>query len=686
LAKLVARKCNFQIVFFDDHEQFCVPTSASPESRFKYLLARAALIRHLKQNLPSAAPKVLVKNFSSVDCKSFTNYLDSQGVYFVMCHDGSTQSKAQKAGFRWMIHWFIEQGYNAALINSLEFLDTKVMSMVLEFSNVKVSSESIPRSNPKAEITRNGQSKQDLKTYEQLSAWQDADKMDLSERELITLAALTKMIRDEEADAKLSSLFLLHTTLLRYSSLSDRRFDLAKDNNEAKELVEEFAASAYEQLQDPLLYESFDDIMAEECDTGDLIDARLFYALCSQKESLLPVHGDVDRRYATLVELVNKLSGKNSVPRLDLEIAKAIPGQDAAADSDKEQFETVMPFINPTFDEHLAPIHLSVDDSISSATNTSNKIFSELTHWHNTKPVVRKGVLGPKVGWWILRRNQYFMAEMIAYAASLTNASGKVLDPEVIISTGPKKLPIMPKPINGKTVPEKKEAPKKEAKPGKKGGPVKKGGKAAALEAAAAVKASKVDQQELRIFQAWEGIVRDLQKISDLGVRYSKAKKYLQGLSSRDAAAVGAEVELFMIGLLLELWTNDTDTNKNRAYAALIWDHSTRLYRNPEGLTKSIIDTINEILQILGITALPFKAPTIDRKLPFTMPALEATRRKSKKISASMQDLTVGQDPREFQLSHCGPYFDRSIDSAPDARVAFHVSLWFAQFLILKHY
>jgi hypothetical protein len=606
-----------------------------------------------------------------VDCEPFSEYLASQSVYFVMCHDGSTQSKEQKSSFRWMIHWFIIQGYNAALINSLEFLDTKVMAMVLEFSKIKI--EPIPRSASPAEITRNGESKKDLKIYEQLSALQDSDDADLSERELLTLAALAKMIRDENADAKLISLFILHTICLKYYSLGDRRFD-TKGNEEAQELIQDFATAAYEQLHDPSLYEVFDDIMAEECDTGDLVDARLFYALCNQVDDLPDVHSEFEARYSTMIALVNKLSGTSYVPRLDLEVISAKANGVTETNGIKDKIDTVMPFANPTFDEHLAPIHLSVDNSISADTNTSNKIFSELTHWHNTKPIVRKGVIGPKLGWWILRRNQYFMAEMIAYAASLTNASGKVLDPEVIISTGPKKLPIMPKPTNGKVVPEKKETAKKETKPGKKGGPVKKGGKAAALEAAAAVKASKVDAQEMRIFQAWEGIVRDLQKVSDLGVRYSKAKKYLQGLSVRDLSAVGAEVELFMIALLLELWTSDTDATKDRGYAALIWDHSTRLFRSPEGLTKTIVDTINEIMQILGLPALPFKAPIIDRKLPFSMPALEATRRKSKKTAAAQQDLTVGQDSREFQLSHCGPYFDRSIDSAPDARVAFHVS------------
>lgn len=50
-----------------------------------------------------------------------------------MCHDGAGQSKLQRRSFRAMIHWFMKKGYNTALINSLQFLDTKVMAIVSEF-------------------------------------------------------------------------------------------------------------------------------------------------------------------------------------------------------------------------------------------------------------------------------------------------------------------------------------------------------------------------------------------------------------------------------------------------------------------------------------------------------------------------------------------------------------------------
>ena len=72
------------------------------------------------------------------------------GTYFIMCHDGAisdssaildvetenaeatnTQSSKEeilrKTKLRNMIFAFIAQGYNAALVNGLEWLDTKVL-------------------------------------------------------------------------------------------------------------------------------------------------------------------------------------------------------------------------------------------------------------------------------------------------------------------------------------------------------------------------------------------------------------------------------------------------------------------------------------------------------------------------------------------------------------------------------
>ena len=72
-------------------------------------------------------------------------------MYFIMCHDGAssglqfrdkgpeeqsdmrdasveTQEASRKMGLRAMIYVLIRQGYNIALINGLEFIDTKVRS------------------------------------------------------------------------------------------------------------------------------------------------------------------------------------------------------------------------------------------------------------------------------------------------------------------------------------------------------------------------------------------------------------------------------------------------------------------------------------------------------------------------------------------------------------------------------
>lgn len=48
LSNLSRRGCFFDVVFFDRHADSCVPPSAKSSS--KYLLARAAIIKHLKNH------------------------------------------------------------------------------------------------------------------------------------------------------------------------------------------------------------------------------------------------------------------------------------------------------------------------------------------------------------------------------------------------------------------------------------------------------------------------------------------------------------------------------------------------------------------------------------------------------------------------------------------------------------
>ena len=146
---LVQRKCNLHIVFFSEHESLCVPRNTSTPNKPKYLLARAAIIRHLQANVGETHPDIKIHVFASVHSQGFLDFLELSGVYFVMSHDGANpiptsedsaiqrlsdeakddvekQELSKRRSFRTMICFLITQGYNIALINGLEWQDTKV--------------------------------------------------------------------------------------------------------------------------------------------------------------------------------------------------------------------------------------------------------------------------------------------------------------------------------------------------------------------------------------------------------------------------------------------------------------------------------------------------------------------------------------------------------------------------------
>ena len=118
-------------------------------NRPKYVLARAVIRRHLSVNLRNSHPALEIHSFASEQDTAFGEYLKATGVYFVMCHDGANpaalstnmsspeaneeeqaeinaQETSRKVAFRMMICWLINQSYNVALINGLEWADTKV--------------------------------------------------------------------------------------------------------------------------------------------------------------------------------------------------------------------------------------------------------------------------------------------------------------------------------------------------------------------------------------------------------------------------------------------------------------------------------------------------------------------------------------------------------------------------------
>jgi hypothetical protein len=166
LAKLQQRRCVFEVVFFAQNAQSCIPPGSNKDSHEKYLLAREAIIQHLISTCAQTSQSFQALRFESLQSEQFNAHLISSGAYLFMCHDGaytertksavssdsdssdwsgsdsdeseledhrdasgSTRGETSQLKFRAMIRWFANRGYNTALINSLEFRDTKVCKL-----------------------------------------------------------------------------------------------------------------------------------------------------------------------------------------------------------------------------------------------------------------------------------------------------------------------------------------------------------------------------------------------------------------------------------------------------------------------------------------------------------------------------------------------------------------------------
>lgn len=125
---------------FIEHEELCIPPHSYLLKNL-CLLARSLIIRHFTCNFPNSSPQIEIRTFPSIQDPRFKEYLESSGIYFIMCHDGAyapvqstLQSRVinaekgdwQKVAFRKMICHFISSGFNVALVNGLEVKDSKV--------------------------------------------------------------------------------------------------------------------------------------------------------------------------------------------------------------------------------------------------------------------------------------------------------------------------------------------------------------------------------------------------------------------------------------------------------------------------------------------------------------------------------------------------------------------------------
>ncbi|KIX99109.1 uncharacterized protein Z520_05570 [Fonsecaea multimorphosa CBS 102226] len=597
---------------------------------------------------------------------------------------------ARKVVLRLMIHWFVGHGYNVALVTTVEFRDTKVMAMIMEGSRMRVNQLKCTQSH----LSNTSQmdavpiAVQDLNSNEEDAHMSRAEALaealgildrmlepPLTQRDLLIVATLSLMVRSGKNGATFvleACAMLLHAIVIRDCRLCDRALDARSSGTNTR-----FLTDFVDTSRNILMSAAWRDSVLRQklpCDLADLLDGRLFINIVSAFQRSGGQIAPCPSMFSSFKELTSVL---NDACGINLQFESWISETQSQITIEQQDFRfnptepwsenrdltiltngckvrtTVLPFSNPVFDNHLSPIQLAVDVSVSKA--GTSRIFKELSHWHNHQQPIDHKAAQAVTEWQKTRanrRNQLFMTETRDYAASLTNAIGGVFDPEIIIVA------------KSKTGPGKKLGSSSRSKSLQTSvnGDKKPGARANVKDLPPARVREKQSKDATRLEQAWSSMRTEFAKEPNLTSRFLKVKNYLNGVPKNKRAAVEAEVSVYLLSILVEMWTKNC-TAEDRFHAmpimGFIWSQILHIKRLKQGITTDIAAYVAKTIQAFRLPALG----SLQVQEPYSASSSMSL------YSPKQEALGTQLSPLEFQLVHAGPFFDRDMGSEPDHRV-----------------
>lgn len=361
------------------------------------------------------------------------------------------------------------------------------------------------------------------------------------------------------------------------------------------------------------------------------------------------------------------------------------PAEPSSTASDGPKPFTLLPFHNHIFDEELAVVHVKLSDEDETSSYPRLEFcqgtpFADTKHWHaNHRAILPKHLGGEE--WkdadersrqWRLRRGQRFMSHMQRLSASLTGASGRVLQQILITPTGRKVSEIIDDPSICKS-PRDEKVPVHHQKKNKPVTPARE----RIRQKNAQEKKAKEDSSSQ---QWWLEQLRQVKMIAT----YESKMSHLRSLLRNPRAGSGwlsVEVQLYRLHLTIQQWTNEHDPEH-----ADIHDHYTvsimrvvkELYTG-DFLTETMLVILATIMVSLGFGSyIPPLEDDASRKLqPDRVLAFSFIKLlKSKGHKPIYKFMAIKEDPVVWQLRVFGEYMDRNMDSAPDPRVSFQPDAW----------
>ncbi|KAK1622681.1 hypothetical protein BDP81DRAFT_507281 [Colletotrichum phormii] len=631
LAKLTERGCNFHILWFDNHQDLAAPPNAPKRLAYKYLLTRA-ISNELRVPFITS-PK-------------FLEYTDHHRLHFVMMSQGrASDIDATEAGeFLKIMFLFGLRGYSLAFIDGIEFRSSKAYTLIaITPTSVTLLPVTEPTPLPKLDsgcrpiVDR-------LQTMPKSRYWRvlrhDGEVEAQEEVAIIACAAflLNKTCSDLHSH-RLVTAFLSHIALLKHATLSQRAIEASpelKNYSGNEEFLATFAEVAIHLIKQWPSLEEEKHLSWRVC---DLIDGRLYCHVLARLQ-ILQLPSDAASEYASAVRQLSGVDISYCMPNSVRQIEGGLGTLGRGYQTPDTQ--STLAFSHPVLDKYLEDIKLT-SQPMTEDESFESKVFQELSHWHNSKKSIDPKHIPKRRGFFASKRNQKYMADTIAYSASLTNSTGKSIDPETIV-VKKTELPVKAK---------------KQAETFKRKGQSVRSGTESALETSRRLREEKTQARTAVIIKNWEEKCRDFDKDTHVCHRYLRVK-----------SAIGGEVMLYMCNILgLQLIRRPSEkafSDSESSILAMIWAQIKEMTSLPLA-----VEVIRQAQYLMKALKFPHDelhcgpSVPVSHRLPFTST-----------YEASTEHLQVQTTGREFQLAHCGPYLERRFDSAPDPRVSFSPDAW----------
>ncbi|KAF4458030.1 hypothetical protein F53441_184 [Fusarium austroafricanum] len=637
------RGCNFDVIFFRDLEDICVPRKAIGWTKAaKFYLTRRVLIRHLvESNLDFQ-----VIEFDSFDSGECNTYQSSQAVHFILCDDDRGGGPEEAICLQHLSRKAISSGKHAALINSISWRSSKIFMPPLSGTKGTL---------PELSVDVYNLAMKELPSLSQ-NVFSKTTQPPLRDvgfhfREKYTVAFCRAYIGNYcpgsaflRAELDRVKALLLQAAALSICSLQDRASVEIPAGHEAFESQDqEFLHIFYKATRGLLEIPSITN-EKDWWEFYDVVDGRVFQLLLEIVRNNGEVSPKILEHAQTLyTETTRGLNWDAGTP-----FAKVQPWKDLHLSSEVVKDLTALLFSHPILNDFMKDV--KIKETQEAVDPTAELAFEDLKHWHSYKPVIN--FTGrEKIPTWLEKRRQkhmqWRMADVTSYAASLTNSVGKTFHRETIVVNSQSK----PRP----GVSSKSLQPKGAEGPRQKSG---KGGKQSALLEAQKLSDQKAQAKLKDVLSFWHGKCSEFEASGSLIDRCLKALDFQSDRSAGSHVAVRPEAQLYLCHTSMKLWREvrkqaHKNSPKGLYMFSMIWNWLSEIRKSPN-CTSKIANSVQDILKALDATEFRLGICEPRRTIPFLVQT-ELLRDAPKLIS----------DHRLLQLEHEGPTWTGGLTPNP---------------------